>query len=266
MGVEKDIKYALNIINGKIINKNYRPINFFPNRSLKTLKKFKISDKNVLTKLTSISEILDIASYNGKINCYSTNKLDKYFLVLIKEFLKLDYKEFKNLIFNSNDRSFYNQIKKYLDDETRMFFDEIYSKTRKNILETKLCDTSKIDYNIICNYVRYLLNFGYYDVQKNLQQINYKYCSDNNILSYFNDQYDFINLSYNIDNLEKEKMEYILKKVKEIFFQVLSDNGKIQLFVGNKLIDIENLKRIEVKSLNEQMEKDYAYIYRKISS
>ncbi len=277
MQVEKDIVAAIDIINKRRVDtKQYRSVKLFPSYSLKFFKKYKLDGRKVLTKCNSISEVLDLVSYNACVTCYSSNRLDEYFLNLQLALLNLKYNEYMNYLFNKKrgfSKQSYNKIKDELDSKTRYFFDEMY-KTENNInlFQTKLCDLSSYDYETLKRFIRYFLESKYYKTSENskIHTPEFILCKDISVPLYFEDNsFSFINLSYNIDNIDNERIKYIEQKIRKDFISLLCEFGKIQLFAGTKELDLEGFKKFDTRSItdpnsqNGVCKKDYAYVYSK---
>lgn len=272
--VEKDIESAIGIIKGGNVDyREYRPVYLFPNHSLKHFKKYKLSNRDVLTRINSHAEIFDLLSYSANLSCYSSNRLDEYFLNLQLNMLDLEYKEFISYFLGykghrrfSNDT--YNKIKDKLDDKTRYFFDELYKfMNGRNLFNSRLCDTRNISYDNIVLFIRYIQKNKYYKIPKDTPK--FILCKDFSISLYFeNKSFDVINLSYNVDNISEDKQKYIMNRIKKDIASLLKENGKIQVFTSKSGVDIEDLRKIETRSINdpnstnESCKKDYAYMYR----
>lgn len=280
MQVEKDIEAAINIINLKKVNsKQYNPINLFPKYSLKTFKKYKLDKKNVLTKINSHSEVFDLLSYGANVSCYSSNRLDEYFLYLQCALFDLKYKEYFSYFFGKYrgyeifSLDTYNKIKDILDDKTRVFFDELYKyMDGDNIFNTKLCDIKGYDYETLIRFIRYFLNPKYYELSETLQIHKPKFilCKDCSIPLYFEDNsLDFINLSYDITKMDNEECKYVMSKIQKDFTPLLKEGGVVQAFTSKNNIDIKSYKKIETRAIDDPNSpkktcmKDYAYVYKR---
>lgn len=276
MQVEKDIKAAIDIINMKKVDpKYYRPVKMYPNYSLKFFKKYKLDGRKVLTKCNSIAEVLDLVSYNADVTCYSSNRLDEYFLKLQLALLNLEYNEYMKYMFSYKQKStkiLYDKVKEKLDEETRYFFDEIYNHLDNNaILGSSLFNVGNYDKETLEKFIRYFLRPKYYKTHENSKINNPKFilCKDISVPLHFEDGvFSFINLSYNIDKMDIQRRKYILDRVKKDFVQLLSEFGKIQVFSSLNELEIDSLKRIDTRSIkdpnteNDNCKKDYAYVYR----
>lgn len=250
----------------------------FPKYSLKTFKKYKLDKRNVLTKINSHSEIFDLLSYGANVSCYSYNRLDEYFLNLQYALFNLKYKEYFSYFF-AKYRGYeifsldtYNKIKDILDDKTRVFFDELYKHMDGgSIFNTKLCDIGGYDYETLIRFIRYFLDAKYYKVSESLKSNKPKFilCKDCSIPLYFDDNtFDFINLSYDANQMDRAKIKYIKDRIESCFIPLLKENGKIQAFTSKNDIDIKEFKKLETRSIddpnspNEICKKDYVYVYK----
>jgi len=274
MNVDNDIYYTIRLLKNTNDNKNYRKVKLFTNYSLKHFKKYKLNDKEVLSRINNLDEILDLLSYNANVTCFSTNILDKYFLKLLVEMHNISRKKYMDYIFKDYgeknitfSKKYYDMIKYSLDDDTLYFFDEIYKFCNNtNIDISNLIVKQPYEKEILQMYVKnYLL--GKYDQIKNNNKLSYLKSSDGKItLNNLDNTYDFINLSYNLDVIsDKPKMIARIKK----FNKFLKENGKIQGFISKEELNLNNCKRIETRSItdpytkNDECKKEYAYVYKK---
>lgn len=281
MQVEKDLRNAIELIKGYNVDKReYRSVKIFSDFSLKHFKKYKLDGKKTMLKLRSYDEVADMLSYGANITCYSTNRFDEYFLNLFLESLKLNYKEHFNFFISDyglERKTFcyeiYKIIRGNLSDDVQYFFDELYKKfTGRQILNSKLLETTDYTYNELMMYIRYFINSKYYKVceQLNERKVEFIHMNDNEASTMFKDEsFDFINLSYRLDTANEKEREQLIKKVNE-FSRMLKENGKVQGFVSrNSEIIIPDAKRIETRSFidpytnNNECKKDYAYMYTK---
>lgn len=279
MQVEKDIEATIDIIKRKKVNcKEYRPIKLFPKYSLKTFKNYKLDKRDVLTKLNSHAEVFDLLSYNANVNCYSSNRLDEYFLYLQCALFNLEYNEYFNYLFGKSkehaifSKDTYNRIRNQLDDKTRLFFDELYRYMgNDNIFNTKLCNIQGYDFETLLRFIRYFLRPKYSKLSEKLKTSEPKFllCKDCYIPLYFEDNsFNFINLSYDISSMDNSKIKYIMDQVNLKFVPLLKEYGKIQIFTSKNGIDIDGLKKVDTRSIDDPIstnaicKKDYAYIYR----
>ncbi len=281
MQVEKDIEAARGLIKGdieKYYKMGYRRIKLFTNRPLKFFKKYNLNNKDVLSKYETGDEVIDLLSYGANVTCYSSNRLDEYFLYLKLAFLSQNYNDFFTFYFNKYKNSFnaftkegYLKVRDNLDEKTRYFFDEIFKLNIPNILKTRLFTDTTLSYDILKeHYIRYFINSRYYEARNNLEtkKVEFILATDGKIPSKLDGKlFNFINLSYNMD---KEKLEYIKSKIQSYFVPMLAEYGKIQCFVLDNDIDIDGYKKIEVNgiqpSLNmgEERKTYYAYVYKNV--
>lgn len=274
MTVDNDIQNAIRVLYGDESNFQYRKVKIFPNHSLKHFKKYKLNNKEVLSKLNSMDEILDLLAYNANVTCFSSNKLDKYFLKLLIQMHNIERKKYMDYIFNdfgkdgkTFSKKYYDMIKETLDDKTRYFFDEIYKYCLKsNISISKLVEKQKYDKKVYDMYVKNYILGTYDNVIKN-NKITHIKLNDTDITEVtFNTKFDLINLSYYINDISNLKR--LLQK-EEKFKKLLTENGKIQGFVSFDQIDINNHKMISTRSFNDpytdrnNCKKEYAYMYKK---
>ncbi len=278
--VEKDVEAAINIINLKKVNsKEYRPIKLFTDRSLKFLKKYRLNERKIsLTKYNSGDEVIDLLCYGSDVCCYSSNRLDEYFLNLKLAMFYLDkMDDYYNYFFNDYSKKqsvfsmdIYNKIKNKLDDKSKYFFDELFSHVSKyDILNTKLFYNKNYSYKILVKYIKYLLKYNkVQDIVKN-KSVDFKICTDGEVSHYFDtNTFNFINLSYNIDSMNDEKIRHISNKINEIFVPLLKENGKIQGFTSKKETNVDGYTRLETRSMDDpntidkEYKKEYAYMYK----
>lgn len=273
MTVDNDIQNAMRVLYNDQTSQ-FKKVKIFPNHSLKHYKKYKLNNKEVLSKINSIDEILDLLSYNASVTCFSTNKLDKYFLKLLITMHTIERKKYMDYIFNDYGREgkifskkYYDLIKSSLDDDTRYFFDEIYNYClASHIPFSNLIEKQKYSKKIYDMYVKnYLL--GKYDEILKGDKLIYIKLNDIDITEItFRNKFDFINLSYNVKDLEDVKR--LLKK-EEKYKKLLSENGKIQGFVSFNELDINDHKKISTRSIldpytdRNNCKKEYAYMYKK---
>ena len=276
MKVEKDIQSAIRLLYGDTSLSNYRKVKLFPNYSLKHFKKYNLDDKKVLSKINCLDEIFDLLCRNANVTCFSTNKLDKYFLQLLLELHNIDRKKYLDFIFKDYGKKekvffhyLYNDIKEELDEDTRYFFDELYKYCNKKQVDIyRLLEEQKYPKIDLDRFVANYLNHKYRYVKENKQLTCYDLNDLGAINTFKDDTFNFINLSYPLDKLDYKKIKLLLQREKE-FEKLLKENGKIQGFVSRDKVDIKNHKIIETRSLidtqtpNTDCKKDYAYVYTK---
>lgn len=280
--VEKDIEAALKIARGyKVESKEYNRVRLFTNRSLKYFRKCakNINEEDILTKYNSPDDVIDLLSYGANVTCYSTNRLDEYFLkfklaFLIKEydeFFEYFFKDYSNKGYNTLTKNGYISIRGQLEEKERYFFDELF-RSIPNIMNSMLILRRNVRYSSINGFVRYFIENRYNEAKKYLdsRNINFILSNDENICK--NDlvkdkQFKAINLSYNIDHMDEEKIKFIMTKIDENFKKFLMEYGKIFCFVGTSGVDLEGLTKFETKSMlpdnkTQEAKTQYTYIYK----
>lgn len=278
MQVEKDIEVSLDFVNGKLKKvKGYAPVKLFPTYPLKCFKEYKLSNKNVLTKYNSGDEVLELLSHGANVTCYSSNRLDEYFLNLRLALLSLDNKEYFSYLFKDYgkvehdvfSKETYSKIRENLGDKTKYFFDELLKKSSINILESRLLLKSNYSYKHLCDFVRYYLYHIYINTQDNLKkrEVSFKLSSDSKIPTMLeNTKFDFINLLYKVDNMDEERLDLIMKRIDEDFKPLLTKNGVLQGFIGKKDNELENYEKLEVRGLDSTLSErknEYIYVYKR---
>lgn len=288
MQIENDIKNAINIVNRKVVDKKeYRSVKLFPDRTLKMFRQFKnntFKDKKVLTKCNSLADILDLVSYGADVTCYSTNRFDEYFLKLQLALLEVNYKEYFSYFFGrysyNGYKMFsietYNKIKESLDENTRYFFDELYKcMPDGSFFNSNLCNSGKNSHEVLEMYVRYFLAKGYNEARKCSKQYNPDFilCKDSSVPEEFKTEiFNFINLSYNIDKMDSERLKHIMDKINSDFLPILKENGYIIGFSSKYPNDLEGYERLETRSIldpyssKDSCKKEYSYVYKKMTS
>lgn len=273
MTVDNDIMNAIRILHNDN-TMELKKVKIFTNYSLKHFKKYKLNNKEVLSRINSLDEILDLLSYNSSVTCFSKNKLDIYFLKLLIQMHNIDRKKYMDFIFKDYGKNgkilskkYYDLVKDTLDNKTKYFFDELYKYCfNSNISISGLIEKQKYDKKVYDMYVKNYLSGKYNNI---LQNNNLVYIKSNDVditNITFENQFDFINLSYNI--YDKTNINKYLHK-EENYKQLLSKIGKIQSFVSQNKIDIKDHKVIETRSIldpntpNNDCKKEYAYVYRK---
>ena len=272
MTVDNDIQSAIRVLYNDE-SAQYKKVKIFPDHSLKHFKKYKLNNKEVLSKINSLDEILDLLAYNAKVTCFSNNKLDMYFLTLLIQMHNIERKKYMEYIFNDygkNDRilskKYYDLIKDTLDDETRYFFDEMYKYClNSKISISRLVEPQKYEKRVYDMYIKNYLLGTYDDVLKN-NKMYYIRSNDVDITNEsFKNNFDFINLSYRINNLNQLKK---LLSREENFKKLLNENGKIQSFVSFNDFEIKDHKQISTRSMLDphtdhcNCKKEYAYMYK----
>ena len=277
MQIEQDIQAAIRLLYGDTSSSNYRKVKLFPDYSLKHFKKYNLADKKVLSKVNSLDEIFDLLCRDAQVTCFSTNRLDKYFLELLLELHNIDRKNYLDFIFKDYGRknklfypSMYRDIKDELSESTRYFFDEMYKYScKKSMCVSRLVEEQKYSKIDLERFVANYLNHKYKYIKENKQLTCYDLNDIEAINTFKEGTFNFINLSYPIDKMDYKKLKTLLQREKE-FEKLLQDNGKIQTFVSREKENIKDHKVIETRSLIDtktqgtDCKKDYAYVYTKI--
>lgn len=273
MTVDNDIQNAIRILYGDE-STQYRKVKIFPNHSLKHFKKYKLDNKEVLSKINSLDEILDLLAYNANVTCFSTNKLDEYFLNLLIQMHNIERKKYMDYIFYDYgkegkvlSKKYYDIIKYDLDDKTRYFFDEMYKYCiESNVSLSRLLEKQKYEKKVYDMYVKNYLQGKYDNILNNHNKLNCIRLNDTDITSIqFNNKFDLINLSYRVDDLNN--ISKLLKK-EEKYKKLLKETGKIQSFISFKDLDIKEHKKISTRSFldpytdRNNCKKEYAYMYK----
>ena len=273
MSTDNDIVSAIRVLHNDN-TMECKKVKIFTNHSLKHFKKYKLNNKEVLSKINSLDEILDLLSYNSTVTCFSSNKLDMYFLKLLIQMHNIDRKKYMDFIFNDYGKNgkvfskkYYDLVKDTLDDKTRYFFDELYRYCySSNISISNLIEKQKYSNNVYNMYVKNYLSGKYNNI---LQNNNLTYLKSNDVditKVTFESDFDFINLSYNIS--DKANINKLLQK-EDRYKKLLKEHGKIQGFVSQNKLDIKDHKVIDTRSIldfntpNDECKKEYAYVYRK---
>ena len=189
MDLEKDIEVALQFLKGNYSARgknHYDMVYGMTNEKLNLyFKYFPIKDGNVFTVLGSGDFVLQSACCGSKsIYTFDYNPLSLHMGKLkIKSMDVLEWNEFINYYYNSNNLGFfklkyYKKIREYLDNDTRLFWDNIYSKARS---ESEITDNLVMidSINKNRNYDGFLNENKYYLTKKNLKNVDiHYYCFD----------------------------------------------------------------------------------------
>ena len=272
MQVEKDIIVACDYIEGNIYKKKgYRRVKLFTDQTLKSLKQIKLNNRDVLCKINSSDEVLDILSYKGNVLAYSDNRFDEYFFKLKLAALNLDRKKYLNYFMLGYGRystnfsyDTYLSIREYLDDKTRYFFDELYKKySGKQIRKSMLFIKDKYSAEELETLVRYLIPKRYMETRENVENcgIKFVYSSDERILSKLKKLYNFIYLSFNSSSLSDEEINKKERMILEEYKKYLKENGQIQGLYSSKKLEtiLEEKEYRENPSVNDKIVNIYTY-------
>ena len=189
MDLEKDIEVALQFLKGNYSarGKNHCDMIYgMTNEKLALyFKYFPIKDGNVFTVLGSGDFVLQSACFGAKsIYTFDYNPLSLHMGKLkIKSMDVLEWNEFINYYYNSNNLGYfklkyYKKIREYLDNDTRIFWDAIYSNVR---LESQITDNLIMVDSLNKNRSidGFLHKDNYYLTKKNLKNIDiHYYCFD----------------------------------------------------------------------------------------
>ena len=189
MDLEKDIEVALQFLKGNYSARgknHYDMIYGMTNEKLALyFKYFPIKDGNVFTVLGSGDFVLQSACCGSKsIYAFDYNPLSLHMGKLkIKSMDALEWNEFINYYYNRDNLEYfkikyYKKIRESLDNDTRFFWDNIYSKARS---ESEITDNLVMIDNINKNrsYDGFLNENKYYLTKKNLKNIDiHYYCFD----------------------------------------------------------------------------------------
>lgn len=276
MQVEKDIIVALDFIKGNMKKvQGYAPVRLFPTYSLKCFNEYKLNKKSVLTKYNSGDEELELLSYGANVTCYSSNRLDEYFLNLRLALLLLDNKQYFSYFFKDYgkdkhevfSKELYSKVRESLDEKTRYFFDELFRCAQYNILKSKLVLKNGYSYKHLRDYIRYYICHIYTRVQDNLStnNVQFKLSSDFKIpLLLDGEKFNFINLLYDADAISEERLKFIMDKINTDFKPMLTEGGSLQGFISRKNNEIEGYTKLEKRSLESSLsecKKQYIYVY-----
>ena len=185
--LKKDIAVALEFLkhNYSARGKNhYDMIYGMTNERLDLyFKYFPIKDSNVLTVLGSGDFVLQSACEGAKkIYAFDYNPLALYMARLkIISMSSLKWNDFRNFFYNENYQGYYNtkyykKVREYLDEDTRLFWDEIYSNVRS---ESEITNNLIMIDSLNKSISGFLNEDKYYLTRENLKDISVNYyCSD----------------------------------------------------------------------------------------
>ena len=229
--VENDINKVCDVINCHIniryLDEFFLRLYSFTNENLKYyMDLYNFSDKKVLTTGSSCDQILNLISYGCKdISSFDINPFVKYFYELKKAAiisLPIDkyldffhgYRE-KNNFFSDKirvlDYDVYNNISKYMNDDSKAFWDFIFNKyssiTVKKNLFMREQERSKGD---IIHNNNYLKNDCYLNLRNQFDKVNIIFYHDSlPNMKFINDKYDYIFLSNIFDYIFNLSSRYI---------------------------------------------------------
>lgn len=215
--VEENIKKACSVIDGnydkRYLDEFFLRLYSFTNENLKAyMNLFKYHGKKVLTTGSSCDQALNLISYRCKdISVFDINPFVKYYYELKKAaILYLDqpkyldffhgYREKNSFLTNRIkvlDKETYNKISKYMDEDSKKFWDELFNKydslkIKKNLF---MIGEEKSRNNIIYNN-RYLEHDNYMNLRNEFDKANVKFYHDSlPAMRLIEDEYDYIFLS-----------------------------------------------------------------------
>ena len=258
----------------------YSPIYTFTTENLDSyLNEFDIRGKDCLTVTSSGDQLINLALLGASnIDCFDSNKIATYFTKIKLAAIKaLEYEEFLDyfcslhairpneasyLLENDNcfSLNYYSKIRKYLDEDTLLFFDLIYEKYKGDSLKIK-----KLFYNISDERAMYnntyLRSKEYYSsAKKHIIDLHNKGINFYNLdifdLPNIQKKYDLILLSNIFDYIESKK-EIYAKYVKEDVCTLLNRKGNIILnyqycYRQRKNLIINDNKAVYVKNFDKR--------------
>lgn len=227
--MQNDINEAMYIIAGKKIDvngfNNYDKIFPFTTEDVKnTLNNAK--GKDILTICGSGDHFLNaVKSGANSVDVFDINILTKYYLELKKTLVEqLSYEEYIKFFFENGDL-YYEKIKEYLDDSTRIFWNKIYNyfvTYFNKLIDLRLFfSMSGEEYKTLNNYFN---EKDYNILKENLKNIDYNFIHSN-----------ITDLPYNIDK------KYDLIYLSNIYYYV---DTKIFINMIEHLKDFLNPKGI----------------------
>ncbi len=241
--VQIDIKNAKKLIleginepNSVKRNANYSSVHSFTTENLRGYySQINFQNKQVLTVASSGDHMFNAILYGAsKVDIFDINRLTKYYIELKKAAIATrDYNDFIGSFVKPNGFSFcekeYNQISKYLDKNTKIFWDSLYQFfSPHNIKTSFLILTGSIE-----EYNPYLSKNNYYELQSKLTSFDYSFV-ESNITNLTNEMdnniYDIILLSNISEIINKIYGQKALEKFKQLVLDIsrkLNNNNGI---------------------------------------
>lgn len=203
------------------------------------LKYFDLNGKNVLAPTSSGDHAFESILKGAKsVDMFDINKYSKYMVKLkiaaIKALERGEFLEYFLVKYNNHNNDYvfnkktYKKIRKYLDNETKNFFDEAYeiAKTGVNLRNSSLFYNNRNDEYRQSKICLYLQPENYNYLKKNIYKLDkskYYECNLFNLPSKLNKYYDLMMLS-NISNYFNDIDEF--RKFTDLrLMQNLSKNG-----------------------------------------
>lgn len=203
------------------------------------LKYFDLNGKNVLAPTSSGDHAFEsVLKGVRSVDMFDINKYSKYMVKLkiaaIKALERGEFLEYFLVKYNNHNNDYvfnkktYKKIRKYLDNETKNFFDEAYeiAKTGVNLRNSSLFYNNRNDEYRQSKICLYLQPENYNYLKKNIYKLDkskYYECNLFNLPSKLNKYYDLMMLS-NISNYFNDIDEF--RKFTDLrLMQNLSKNG-----------------------------------------
>lgn len=180
------------------------------------------------------------------VTLYDINHLSKYFVKLKSEAIKnLNKQEYVLFMYKKMlDPDIFNYFKDSLDEDTRIFWTELFKKCNTDqichnlfrnlgfISQGKIVSGNDYSQFCLCNYTNLLDH--YYFIQDKLHTMNIKYIDDDikNISKTTKEKYDLINLTNIYEYINPDVFYGGDKVFRELVFDLiehLNENGKIMI-------------------------------------
>lgn len=205
--------------------------------------KLDFKDKKVLTVTSSGDHALN-AFVNGakEVSSFDSNPLAKYYSELKVAGIKtLDLEEFLLFFYNKNlfkkqkcylDKNVYkNNLREVLDNNNKSFWDYIFNNFNPNELyKSSLFSYDFLSKNGLFEANKYLNRKDYILLKNIINEVKIKYYDINiNNLDKLNNRFDLIFLSNIVAFINDENALERLKHLKNIFNNIINDNGSIVL-------------------------------------
>lgn len=180
------------------------------------------------------------------------NEYAKFYIYLkISAIISLDYKEFQEFFFIQDLKSNYNRnvfskelfeklkpTLRLLDYESYLFFDELFSLFKPNVIRNSLMDDDEKRLKVITGFNIYLKNETNYNILKNkIHNITFKYINKDIYTFNINHTYDNIFLSNLCTSTSIQKTKELVQKLDN---NNLNINGKMLIAYLYEIKFIEN--------------------------
>lgn len=227
MNLETNLNKAMSICDGNFIYMtNYSSIYTFTTENINGyIKYFDLKNKSLLTVGSSGDQILNAFFLGARdITLYDLNPFAKYYTYLkISSIASLSYSLFQSFFFKHGNTTYYNEmmfnkelfnnrikpILRLFDYESFLFFDELFSRYKTNVIRDYLFNDDEHRNPVIKNFNTYLKNEKEYNRLKSIiNKINFNYINGDIFKDTIPGRYDNIFLSNlctitNLDNLKK---------------------------------------------------------------